>query len=85
MLCYTKLVVLVKVCCEMYSIKDIDISRLKRDYSKFPLSEDEYITKEEFGYLYLEVNLSFDEIDEYLQSKPGTALNKNRRKPPKRN
>ncbi len=65
----------------MYSIKDIDVSRLRRDYSKYPLIGDEYITKEEFGYLYLEVNLSFEEIDIYLQSKPGTALNKNRRKP----
>lgn len=69
----------------MYSVKDIDVSRLKRDYSKCPLIGDEYITKEEFGYLYLEVNLSFDEIDEYLQSKPGTALNKNRRKPNAKN
>lgn len=65
----------------MYSIADIDVSKLKRDYSKFPLVGDEYISKEEFGYLYLEVNLSFDEIDEYLRSKPGTAMNKNRRKP----
>lgn len=69
----------------MYSIKDIDASRLRRDYSKYPLIDDEYITKEEFEYLYLEVNLSFEEIDIYLQSRPGTALNKNRRKPNAKN
>ena len=69
----------------MYSIKDIDASRLRRDYSKYPLIDGEYITKEEFEYLYLEVNLSFEEIDIYLQSRPGTALNKNRRKPNAKN
>lgn len=60
---------------------NIDLLRLRRDYSKYPLVDDEYITKEEFGYLYLELNMSFKDIDIYLNSKPGTALNKNRRKP----
>ena len=59
----------------------IDISRLRRDYSKEPLLIGEYITKEEFGYLYIELNMSFDEIDKYLGSEKGTALKKNRRKP----
>lgn len=60
---------------------EIDIKRLRRDYTKEPLVEGEYLTKEEFGYLYLELNMSFEEIDIYLGSVAGTALKKNRRKP----
>ena len=65
----------------MADYSEIDLSKLRRDYQKDPLVEEEYLTKEEFGYLYLELNWSFEEIDEYLGSKKGTALNKNRRKP----
>ena len=58
----------------------IDVSKLRRNYRLEPLCEGEYITKEEFGYLYIELNMSFDEIDEFLQSPKGTALKMNRRK-----
>lgn len=60
----------------------IDVSRLSRDYSKEPLKRctskgrgycNELIPLEDLKYLYLELNMTFEEIAKYLQM-PCTTL-----------
>ena len=43
-----------------------DISKLSRDYSKYPLKHGEDIPYEDFRYMYIELNMTRNEISKYL-------------------
>lgn len=50
----------------MSSLKDIDLNRLKRDYSKYPLQTNEFLSKGELVYLYIELNLRQSDLWKFL-------------------
>lgn len=50
----------------MSSLKDIDLKRLKRDYSKYPLQTNEFLSKGELVYLYIELNLRQSDLWKFL-------------------
>lgn len=45
---------------------NIDLNRLSRDYSKFPIVRGEDIPRDDLKYLFFDLNLSRDEVASFL-------------------